>query len=172
MIIKFEDRMPIISESAFVAPNSTLIGDVTVSDHCFISFGVVCRADVNRIFIGQNCCIQDNAVMHAVLDQIVIGDESIIGYGSIIHGGKIGKNVFIGAGSIILEGVEIGMRSVIAAGSILIHNMKIPSKSLVMGAPAKVIREVTDSENNLYNESGLNLYQILRQEYKNQIKEL
>ena len=166
MIIEFDGKKPKIDESCFIAPNSTLIGDIIISENTLIFYGAICRADINRIFIGPASCIQENVVVHPHPDEpVTIEGESIVGYGSIIHGGTIKKGAFIGAGSIILHDVVIGAGSIVAADSMVIAGTKVPPGCLVAGKPCKVIREVEDSDLE-WTRRAVNGYQNLLPEYR------
>ncbi|MDY6864544.1 MAG: gamma carbonic anhydrase family protein [Halobacteriota archaeon] len=166
MILEFKGKTPEIHESSYVAPNSTLIGNLTIAEKCMVLFGAVVRADMNSVSIGPKCCIQENAVVHAANDKIVFEGESIVGYNCAVHGGKIGKNAFIGAGSVLLQGVKIGKESIIAAGSVLPMNMEVPPRSLVAGVPAKVVRELGTTDIMGLNKMAVQGYQMLLREYK------
>jgi len=146
-IIEFKGKKPKIDAKAFVMNSATLIGDVVISSNVLVLANAVLRGDFNQVYIGENMCIQENSVVHPVpQDPITIEGHSIIGYGAKVHGGAIAKGVFIGTNSVILRGVEIGEDSLIAAGSILTVGMKIPPRSLVMGAPARIVRELGDDD--------------------------
>lgn len=134
---------PKISEKAFVAKNATVIGDVTVEDDANIWFGAAVRGDMDSIYIGKGSNVQDNAVVH--VDKgfpVRIGENVTIGHGAIVHGCTVGDNVLVGMGAIILNGAKIGDNCIIGAGATVTQNKEIPANSLLVGCPAKVIREV------------------------------
>ena len=166
MILEFNGKKPRIDESSYIAHNSTLIGNITVSENVLILFGAVCRADFNHILIGPGSCVQENVVLNPMPDEpIIIERESIIGYGGIIHGGTIEKGSFIGAGTIILHDVIIGSESIVAASSMITAGTKVPPRSLVAGTPGKVIRELKDSDIE-WIKRGVKGYQKMLPEYK------
>ncbi len=147
MLISYKGKKPVIAESAFIAPNSTIIGDCTISENCSIWFNAVIRADVNEIRIGSGTNIQDGAVLHCDHDYgVSIADNVTIGHNAIVHGCTIESNCIIGMGSTILDGAHIGENCIIGANSLVTSNKKIPKGSLVMGSPAKVVRELTPEE--------------------------
>ena len=147
MIIEFNGHKPDIHESCFIADNATVIGRVELGKNSSIWFGTVVRGDVNYITIGENTNIQDNCTIHVNDDQpTVIGDNVTAGHGAIIHACKIGNNVLIGMGAIVLDGAEIGDNVIIGAGALVPPNKKIPSNSMVIGMPAKVVRELTEED--------------------------
>ena len=136
---------PKISEKAFVAKNATVICDVTVEEDANIWFGAAIRGDMDSIYIGKGSNVQDNAVVH--VDKgfpVKIGENVTIGHGAIVHGCTVGNNVLVGMGAIILNGAKIGDNCIIGAGAMVTQNKEIPANSLLMGCPAKVVREVDE----------------------------
>ena len=136
---------PKISEKAFVAKNATVIGDVTVEEDANSWFGAAIRGDMDSIYIGKGSNVQDNAVVH--VDKgfpVKIGENVTIGHGAIVHGCTVGNNVLVGMGAIILNGAKIGDNCIIGAGAMVTQNKEIPANSLLMGCPAKVVREVDE----------------------------
>jgi carbonic anhydrase/acetyltransferase-like protein (isoleucine patch superfamily) len=109
---------------------------------------VVIRGDVHWIRIGNRTNLQDGTIVHVMRGEhpTTIGDEVTVGHGAILHGCTVGDRVLVGMGAILLNGVEIGSDCIVAAGSLVSEDTKIPSRSLVMGTPAKVRRELTDTE--------------------------
>lgn len=135
-----------ISDKAFVAKNATVIGDVTIEDDANIWFGAAIRGDMDSIYIGKGSNVQDNAVVH--VDNgfpVKIGENVTIGHGAIVHGCTVGNNVLVGMGAIILNGARIGDNCIIGAGAMVTQNKDIPANSLLMGCPAKVVREVDEA---------------------------
>jgi len=170
-IIKHRGKEPRIDPDAFVMSNATLIGEVVIGSNVLVLSNAVLRADFNLISVGESVCIQENAVLNPVLEEaIIIEGHSLIGYGAKLHGGQIGRGAFVGMNSVILQGVRVGENSIIAAGSILTENMKVPSKSLVMGTPAKVVREVSD-EDIKWMEIGVGEYMKILKDYQKGMKE-
>ena len=138
---------PQIHESAFVAKNATVIGDVTLCKNTNVWFGAVIRGDQEKIFVGKGSNIQDNAVVHVDSEfPVKIGENVTIGHGAIVHGCTIGNNVLIGMGATILNGAVIGDNCIVGAGALVTQNKNIPENSMVVGCPAKVIKEVTEDD--------------------------
>lgn len=138
---------PRIHETAYVASNATVIGDVTLMEESSVWYGAVLRGDINRIILGPRSNIQDCAVVH--LDDkfaTIIGELVTVGHSAIVHACTIDDEVLIGMGSIILDGAEIGARSIIGANALVTMNTKIPPGSLVLGSPAKVVKQLTIDE--------------------------
>ena len=131
----------------FVAGNATIIGDVTIGRNVGIWFGAVVRADKDRIVIGDRSNIQDNCVVHTSIGfPVLIGDDVSVGHGAILHGCTIGSRVLVGMGAIVLNGAKIGDGSVIGAGAVVTEGMDIPERSVVVGVPGKIIKQVSDGQ--------------------------
>ena len=146
MIKGFQGIMPDIDESAFVAESADVIGNVIVEKNASIWYQSVLRGDDGQIIVGENSNVQDGTIVHAgQKTQTIIGKNVTIGHKAIIHGCNIGDNCLIGMGSIVLDGAEIGELSMVGAGS-LVTSKKFPSGVLILGSPAKVIRELTEKE--------------------------
>lgn len=140
-------RRPRIAPSAFIAPNATLLGDVSVGEQASVWYGAVLRGDINRIVVGDRSNVQDGSVLHLSAEHAcLIGNDVTVGHMAMLHACTIGNEVLIGMGAIILDGVEIGDRCIIGAGALVTQNKKIPAGSMVMGSPAKVVRELTAEE--------------------------
>jgi carbonic anhydrase/acetyltransferase-like protein (isoleucine patch superfamily) len=136
----FGDRVPVFAADAYVHPDATVIGDV-------VRPGAVLRGDVERILLGAHTSFQDNSVAHADPGfPVTIGRECIVGHGVIVHGATIGARCLIGMGSTLLNGCEIGDESIVGANSLVTQGKRFPPRSLVMGSPAKLVREVTDED--------------------------
>jgi len=148
MIKPFVDKHPVIHETAFIADDAIVIGDVEIGEDASVWFGSVVRGDVNYIRIGERTNIQDMTMIHvnSHTDPTVLEDEITIGHRVTLHGCYVERGSLIGIGAILLDGVRVGAQSLVAAGSLLTPGTKIPPRSLVMGAPAKVKRELTDDE--------------------------
>ncbi|SHI81195.1 gamma carbonic anhydrase family protein [Lutispora thermophila] len=147
MVIQYKEHKPDIHESCFIAENATVIGRVKINKNSSIWFGTVVRGDTSDITIGENTNIQDNCTIHVNYGQpTVIGDNVTVGHGAIIHACTIGNNVLVGMGATVLDGAEIGDNVIIGAGALVPPNKKIPSNSMVMGMPAKIIRELNEED--------------------------
>jgi carbonic anhydrase/acetyltransferase-like protein (isoleucine patch superfamily) len=139
---------PALGRDVFVAPNASVIGDVTLGDESGIWFGTVLRGDYYPIRIGARTNVQDNSVLHITASQAAttVGDDVTIGHMAIVHGCTIGNRCLIGMGSIVLDGAVIGDDCFIAAGSLVPPGKVIPPRSFVMGRPAKITRQVNDED--------------------------
>lgn len=148
MIKPFRDKGPVIHETAFVADNAIVIGDVEIGEDSSIWFGSVVRGDVNYIRIGARTNIQDHTIIHVNTGThpTILEDEITVGHRVTLHGCYVESGCLIGIGSILLDGVRVGSQSLIAAGSLVTPNTHIPPRSLVMGSPARVKRELKHDE--------------------------
>lgn len=148
MIRPFQNTLPKIHETAFIADSAEVIGDVEIGQDSSVWFGSVIRGDVNRIRIGARTNIQDLSVIHVSSEthSTTLEDEITVGHRVTLHGCYIETGCLIGIGSILLDGVRIGAHSLVAAGSLLTPGTEIPPFSLVMGSPAKVKRPLTQKE--------------------------
>ena len=166
MIIEYENIKPQIDESCFVADSAEIIGRVNVDENSSIWYGCIIRGDENTINIGKNTNIQDGTVIHISKEhQTEIGDYVTVGHKAIVHACKIGNNVLVGMGAILLDGVEIEDDVLIGAGSIVTPGKVIPRGSLVLGSPAKVIRELSEEEIKHLKQSAID-YRIYAEKHK------
>ena len=138
---------PNIDDSVKLFKGSHIIGDVTIGEESSVWYNAVIRGDRGPIVIGKNSNVQDNCIIHCS-DTLTttLGDYVSIGHGAIVHGCQIGKNVIIGMNSTILNDAKIGNDSLVGAGSVVTQGKEFPDKSLILGTPAKLIRELTDEE--------------------------
>jgi carbonic anhydrase/acetyltransferase-like protein (isoleucine patch superfamily) len=166
MIRAFSGKSPQIASSAFVSETAYISGDVEIGENANIWPGAVIRGDIAKITIGKNTSIEDNCVVHSATD-IIIGENTIVGHGAVLHCKKIGNNVVIGNNATILDNAEIGDYCMIAAGSVVAPETKIPAESLAMGVPAKVKGKLSQKQKD-YIAMGPAFNSKLAQEYKKQ----
>lgn len=147
MIIALGEVRPTIADDAWVAPTATLIGAVELAAGSSIWYGAVLRGDNEPIQIGENSNIQDNVVIHTDMGApAVVGAGVSVGHSAVIHGARIGDDVLVGMGSIVMNRAVVGAGSLIAAGALIPEDMVIPPRSLVVGVPARVVRELSDED--------------------------
>ncbi|NBG88916.1 gamma carbonic anhydrase family protein [Isachenkonia alkalipeptolytica] len=147
MILEYQNIAPTIHQDAYIAPNATVIGKVTIKEKASIWYNVVLRGDDNSIQIGKYTNVQDNSVLHISHKYpTILGDYITVGHNAIVHACFIGNNCLIGMGSIILDGAKIGENTIIGAGAMVTAEKEIPSGVLVLGSPGKVIRKLTEEE--------------------------
>jgi carbonic anhydrase/acetyltransferase-like protein (isoleucine patch superfamily) len=160
-IYSFNGFIPVIKPSSFVHPQASVIGDVIIGENVYIGPGAAIRGDWGTIIIEDGCNVQENCVIHMFPGTIVhLKKGAHVGHGAIIHGGTIGENSLIGMNAVLMDDVEIGAESIIGALCFVPAKMKIPTRSLVVGNPAKIIREVSD-EMIAWKTEGTALYQQL-----------
>jgi len=147
IIYPFKGKTPEIAESAYLAENAVVTGDVKIGEETTIWFNSVIRGDVAPTIIGKKVSIQDNSVLHqSPNNPLIIEDEVTIGHQVILHSCKIRKGALIGMGSIVLDKAEIGEGAFIGAGSLVPQGKVIPPNTLAFGRPAKVVRELNDED--------------------------
>lgn len=166
MTVKFKGNTPKTDESAFIAETAVLTGKVKVEKNATVWYGAVLRGDMNDIIIGEGSNVQDNAVIHTgISTPAVIGKHVTIGHSAIVHGATIGDNSLIGMGSIVLDGAKVGKNCIIGAGAVVTGGAEIPDGSLAVGIPAKVTKKlnITATAKNKLNAEA---YIKLGKEYK------
>ena len=146
---------PKIAESAKIAKETVLLGNITIGEESTVLFFTVMRAEGEEsIVIGKRSNVQENCTIHVDGGKSVkIGDGVTIGHNAVIHGCEIGDHTLIGMGSIIMDGAKIGKGCLIGAGSLVTQNVEIPDGMLVMGSPARVKRPLTEEEKKYINDS-------------------
>jgi carbonic anhydrase/acetyltransferase-like protein (isoleucine patch superfamily) len=155
LLLPFDGVDPVIADTAWVAPNATLIGKVTLADRASIYYGAVLRADVAEITIGARSNLQDNVTVHC--DRGVpttVGEGVSVGHAAVLHGCTVEDDCLIGMGSTVLSHAVIGAGSLVAAGAVVLEGTIVPPGSLVAGVPAKVRRELSDEERTGLRENG------------------
>lgn len=147
MILKYKDKKPKISETAFIAESAIIIGDVEIGDESSVWFNAVIRADQNKIIIGNKTSIQDNVVIHVDNDyNVTIGDNVSVGHGVVLHGCNIENNVIIGMNSTLLNKSKISKDSIVGANALISEGKTFPEKSLILGVPGKTKRKLEANE--------------------------
>jgi carbonic anhydrase/acetyltransferase-like protein (isoleucine patch superfamily) len=149
---------PKFGENCWFAENSTIVGDVTMGDNCTIWFNAVVRGDVNSIIIGHNSNIQDGAVIHCTYQksQTIIGNYVSIAHNAVVHGCTIEDKVLIGMGAIVMDGAVIETGSIIAAGAIVTQNTRVPAGSIYAGNPAKLLKMVSPEASEVFMRTANN----------------
>lgn len=147
MIHAIGDMVPEVAANAFVAWNAEVAGDAVIGDGASVWFGTTVRADIAPVRIGPGSNLQDGVVVHVNTDApCLVGANVTVGHRAVLHGCTVGDDCLIGMGAVLLNGSEIGPGSVVAACSLVTQGKKFPARSLVMGSPARLVREVTDEE--------------------------
>ena len=147
MFYDLKDKKLQSSGENWVAPNATIIGDVTLEKNSSIWFNAVLRGDIENILIGEGSNVQDGSVLHTDPGYpLKVGKNVTIGHLVMLHGCTIGDNSLIGIGAVILNNAKIGNNCIIGAKTLIAENKEIPDNSLVVGSPGRVLRKVTDEE--------------------------
>ena len=142
----FDNSIPEIKETSFIAPNASLIGRVRIGEKSSVWFNTVLRGDMENISIGDESNIQDLSMGHADPGfPLVVGNRVTIGHHCVVHGCRIEDDCLVGMGAIIMNGVKIGRGSIIGAGAVLLEGMEVPEFSMVVGSPANVHKTYDES---------------------------
>jgi gamma-carbonic anhydrase len=164
----YRGKRPQIAATAWVDSAAVIIGDVVIGEDASVWPGTIIRGDVHYIRIGARTNVQDRSVLHVMRDEwpLVLGDDVTVGHSVTLHGCTVESRCLIGMGSIILNGAKIGTGSIVAAGTLVTERTVIPPGSLVMGAPAKVKRALTEAD-----QASIDDYARRYVEYKNIYRE-
>jgi carbonic anhydrase/acetyltransferase-like protein (isoleucine patch superfamily) len=155
MVHRFKSHMPSIGKNTWIAKSADVIGEVACGNDCSIWFGCVVRGDVHHIKIGNRTNIQDLSMVHVTHyknedkstgNPTIIGNDVTVGHRVMLHGCTIEDACLIGMSATILDGAVIGKESIVGAGALVTKNKIFPPRSLIVGSPAKVIRELSDEE--------------------------
>lgn len=148
MKLDFKQNSPTIHESAWVASDAWIIGDVCLEPEVSVFFGAVVRGDIMPIRVGKQTNIQEHSMLHTSYGRgaCIVGEQVTIGHRAILHGCTVEDRCLIGMGAIVLDDAIIGEGSLVGAGAVVTEGKKFPPRSLILGTPAKVVRELTDSD--------------------------
>lgn len=172
MIFEFNGFIPVVHESAFVHPQATVTGNVIIGKDVYIGPSAALRGDWGQIIIEDGCNVQENCTIHMFPGTTVLLKKGAhIGHGAIVHGGTIGKNCLIGMNAVIMDDVIIEDECIIGALCFVPAKMNVPRRSLVVGNPAKIIKEVSNEMMN-WKTMGTALYQRLPSELHQSLKEV
>lgn len=172
MIYSFKGYTPVIHESSFVHPLAAVTGNVIIGKNCYIGPGAAIRGDWGQIILEDGVNVQENCTVHMFPGKSIVLEESAhIGHGAIIHGANLGRNCLIGMNSVIMDDTKIGEESIVGAMAFVKAETIIPKRSLVVGNPAKVIKQVSD-EMMAWKTKGTQLYQQLPKDCFETLKEV
>jgi phenylacetic acid degradation protein/carnitine operon protein CaiE len=164
MFYEFKGFKPVIDNSSFIHPLAAVTGNVFIGKNCYIGPGAALRGDWGGIVIEDGCNVQENCIIHMFPGvTVLLKEASHIGHGAIIHGAVIGKNCLVGMNAVIMDNVELGDECIVGALSFIKEGEKFPSRSLIVGNPAKTIKQVTN-EMIAWKSRGTELYQQLPKE--------
>ncbi|WP_035214734.1 gamma carbonic anhydrase family protein [Desulfitobacterium hafniense] len=168
MLYSYLDKQPTLGKDVFIADGAKIIGDVHIDEGASIWYNSVIRGDIASIYIGKGTNIQDLSVIHVNTNvPVIIEDDVSIGHSVTLHGCTIKKGTMVGMGSTILNGAIIEEGSMVAAGSLITENKQFPPHVLIMGSPAKVVRELTSDEVNALKETAERYSQKAREHREN-----
>lgn len=148
-------KSPKIGKDTFIADNAALIGDVTVGDGCSIWYGAVLRGDVGAIRIGNGSNVQDGAVLHGTLgvSETVLGENVSVGHNAVVHGARVGNDVLIGMGAVVMDNAVIPDGTVIAAGAVVLSGSAL-EPGIYAGVPAKKVKDASDRIRKMANDNA------------------
>jgi phenylacetic acid degradation protein len=146
-VYEIDGVTPVIHPSAYVHPSAVLIGDVIVGPRCYVGPLASLRGDFGRLVMEEGANLQDSCVMHGFPgEDTVVGVDGHIGHGAVLHGCRIGRNAMVGMNAVVMDRAVVGDEAIVAAMSFVKAGMVIPPRSMVMGTPARIVRELTDEE--------------------------
>ena len=158
---EFDGFIPVIHESAFVHPNATVTGNVIIGREVYVGPGAAIRGDWGGVVIEDGCNVQENCTVHMFPGVTVVLEENAhIGHGAIVHGARIGRNSLIGMNAVIMDNAVIGPECIVGALCFVPAEMQIPARKVVVGNPAKIVKDVSD-EMIAWKTEGTQLYQAL-----------
>jgi gamma-carbonic anhydrase len=143
----FLTRKPALGKDVYIAQGAIVLGDVTLGDYSSVWFNAVLRGDINRIVVGHHSNVQDNSVLH-LADRFpcLVGNYVSVGHAAVVHACTIEDEVLVGTGAVVMDGAVVGTQSMVGARALVPPGMKVPSGSLVLGTPARVVRQLTSEE--------------------------
>jgi carbonic anhydrase/acetyltransferase-like protein (isoleucine patch superfamily) len=158
VILAYDGKSPRVAASAYLAPGSVVTGDVEIGEDSSVWFQTVIRGDVNHVRIGARTNVQDHSVVHVTsrTNPTIIGDDVTVGHRVVLHGCTVKDRCLVGIGAIVLDGAVIGPDAMVGAGALVPPGMVVPPGKLVLGAPAKVKRDLTPEEIAFFRTSAAN----------------
>jgi len=172
MIYSFKDHIPVIHESSFIHPLAAVTGNVIIGKNCYVGPGAAIRGDWGEIILEDGVNVQENCTVHMFPGKsIVLKESAHVGHGAVIHGANLGVNCLIGMNSVIMDGAEIGDECIVGAMSFVKAESVFEPRKLIVGNPAKAIKEVTQEMIN-WKTAGTKLYQRLPKDCFETLKEV
>ncbi len=172
MVYSFKGYTPVVHKSSFVHPLAAVTGNVIIGKNCYIGPGAAIRGDWGQIILEDGVNVQENCTIHMFPGKsITLKESAHVGHGAIIHGANLGRNCLIGMNTVIMDDAEIGDESIVGAMAFVKAETVIPNRSLVVGNPAKVIKQVSD-EMMAWKTKGTQLYQQLPKDCHESLKEV
>ncbi|MFO0672841.1 MAG: gamma carbonic anhydrase family protein [Polyangiaceae bacterium] len=167
------DKTPVLGKNVWIAPNASVIGDVTLGDDVSIWFGVVLRGDCGAIRIGARTNVQDGTVVHVTGGKAntTVGEDVTIGHMALLHGCTVEDRALVGMGSILLDNCVVGHDSFVAAGALVSPGTVVPPRSMVMGRPARVVRAIEERDL-VWTQEASRLYLGYAEEHRTSLREI
>ncbi|MFA6455350.1 MAG: transferase hexapeptide repeat family protein [Bacteroidota bacterium] len=166
----FNGHIPVVHKSAFIHPQATVIGNVSIGKNVYVGPSAVIRGDWGGIVIEDGCNIQETCVIHVFPGKsIILRKNAHIGHGAVIHGANIGENVLVGMNAVVMDNAVVGANSIIGALTFVPSEMQIPPRSVVVGNPAKIVKQVSDAMLD-WKTKGTKLYQSLPDDLRTTMK--
>lgn len=164
MIVPFGGHTPDIHPTAYVPEQAVVVGDVVIGAESSLWFHTVVRGDIHPVRIGARSNVQDNATIHVVGGKhpTIIGDGVTIGHNAVVHGCTVRDGALIGMGAIVLDRVEIGAESLVGAGALVAPGTVVPPRSLILGSPARRLREISAAELDLVRTAASNYVELVQ----------
>lgn len=160
-VFAFQGFVPVVHESAFVHPNASVIGNVTIGRDVYVGPGAAIRGDWGAVEIAGGCNVQETCVIHSFPGVTVVLEESAhVGHGAVIHGARIGRNALIGMNAVVMDHAVVGAECIVGALCFVPAEMRIPDRKVVVGNPAKIVKDVSDEMLD-WKTRGTKLYQSL-----------
>ena len=161
MIYEFDGLRPVVHESAFVHPGATITGNVIVGRDVYVGPGAAIRGDWGSVEIADGCNVQENCTVHMFPGVAVVLEESAhVGHGAIVHGARIGRNALVGMNAVVMDNAVVGAGCIVGALCFVPAEMQIPERKVVVGNPARIVKDVSD-EMLAWKTEGTRLYQSL-----------
>lgn len=171
-IYQLDDASPTVHDTAWVADSATVIGRVELAEQSSVWFGTVIRGDNEPIRIGRRSNIQDNSVLHSDLGSpLTIGDDVTVGHQVMLHGCTIGDGSLIGIQAVVLNGARIGRNCIVGAGSLVTEGKEFPDGSMILGSPAKAVKQLTEEQIAAFRKGALH-YVDNAQRYRRGLKKI
>ena len=169
-IFEFNGYKPVVHKSAFIHPNATVTGNVIIGNDVYIGPSAAIRGDWGEIVLEDGCNVQENCTLHMFPGvSITLHKGAHVGHGAIVHGANVGPNSLIGMNAVLMDNVEIGADCIIGALAFVADGMIVPDRKIVIGNPAKIVKDVTD-EMIAWKSEGTALYQALPKELYETLK--
>jgi carbonic anhydrase/acetyltransferase-like protein (isoleucine patch superfamily) len=151
-VFEFEGRRPSIASTAYVDDDAKVVGDVTIGEQCYIGPGARIRGDYGTVLIGDKTSVQENCVLHArISEKCEVGNHVQVGHGALLHNCTIKDYAVIGVGAVVSDYATVGVWSIVGEGAVVTSGQSIPDGKVAVGIPAKVIRDVSDSDKELWS---------------------